>query len=279
VPIFFWALTRLIFEDEFYLRPVHWVLLGVIVVAGVGQSILPGIRLPWLPISLGFGFRLLSLALILHALWVVWSGRPADLVEKRARVRVAFLGAAGAGAAVAVAVAVLAGLFYGPATDRPMPARLVEALGSLAVSLCFALVIMRVDDDFLPIANRKPPALPLAGSPGSADVARDVVADRDASDLASLDSVMRNQEAWRETGLTIGGLAARIGIPEYRLRRLINQQLGHRNFATFVNEYAVTTAVHDPKEAHPSAKLVFEFADRVSATLLHVVGASSQSSW
>jgi AraC-like DNA-binding protein len=236
-PFFFWTLTRLIFEDGFILRPVHWALLGVIVVAGVGQSILPGIRLPWLPGTLSLSFRLLSLALIIHAVWIVWSGT-ADLVEKRARVRFLFLGAAG----VVAALVVLAALLYGPATDRPMPARLAEALGFLALSLGLAIVLMRIDDDFLPPAKTNPPALPLAASPDPADAASDVETDRDADDLARLDSLMRNQEAWRETGLTIGGLAARVGVPEYRLRRLINQKLGHRNFATFVNEYRLAAA-------------------------------------
>ena len=30
-------------------------------------------------------------------------------------------------------------------------------------------------------------------------------------------------------------LAARLAVPEYRLRRLINQRLGHRNFNAFIN--------------------------------------------
>jgi hypothetical protein len=32
-------------------------------------------------------------------------------------------------------------------------------------------------------------------------------------------------------------LASRLKIPEYRLRRLINQRLSPRNFASFVNSY------------------------------------------
>jgi len=37
-------------------------------------------------------------------------------------------------------------------------------------------------------------------------------------------------------------LAARLAIPEYRLRRLINRRLGHRNFSSFVNGYRLAEA-------------------------------------
>ena len=43
-----------------------------------------------------------------------------------------------------------------------------------------------------------------------------------------------------------------LGVQEYRLRRLINGQLGHRNFSAFVNGYRladVETALADPAEA------------------------------
>ena len=43
------------------------------------------------------------------------------------------------------------------------------------------------------------------------------------------------QKAYREDGLTIGALADKARIPEHRLRRLINQGLGFRNYAAFLN--------------------------------------------
>ncbi len=47
-------------------------------------------------------------------------------------------------------------------------------------------------------------------------------------------------------------LAGRLGIPEYRLRRLINRRLGHRNFSSFVNGYRLAearAALADPSQA------------------------------
>jgi AraC-like DNA-binding protein len=69
--------------------------------------------------------------------------------------------------------------------------------------------------------------------------------------LARLEKVMRHDAGWRETGLTIGELAQRVAIPEYRLRRLINQRLGFRNFTAFLNSYRLAAAairLADPAE-------------------------------
>jgi len=46
----------------------------------------------------------------------------------------------------------------------------------------------------------------------------------------------------REPGLTIGGLAARLGVPAHRLRSLINQRLGYRNFSAFLNHHRIADA-------------------------------------
>ena len=39
---------------------------------------------------------------------------------------------------------------------------------------------------------------------------------------------MTTDRVYRQDGLTIGALAQQLGLPEYRLRRLINQALGYR---------------------------------------------------
>ena len=46
----------------------------------------------------------------------------------------------------------------------------------------------------------------------------------------------------RESGLTIGVLAGKLGVPEHRLRALINQRLGYRNFSDFLNSHRVADA-------------------------------------
>jgi len=47
---------------------------------------------------------------------------------------------------------------------------------------------------------------------------------------------------YREPGLTIASLAAHLDTPEHRLRALINQRLGYRNFSAFLNHYRIAEA-------------------------------------
>jgi AraC-like DNA-binding protein len=52
--------------------------------------------------------------------------------------------------------------------------------------------------------------------------------------------------------MTIGTLALKLNVPAYRLRRLINQHLGYRNFNVFLNNYRIEeakAALSDPTQA------------------------------
>ena len=70
---------------------------------------------------------------------------------------------------------------------------------------------------------------------------------------AALDHAMHAEHAYRDPELSVAGLAARLRVPEYRLRRLINQRLGHRNFSAFLNGHRLAearAALADPARAH-----------------------------
>lgn len=60
--------------------------------------------------------------------------------------------------------------------------------------------------------------------------------------LAKLERVMSEDRVWKEEGLTVRRLADRLGMQEHQLRHLINRRLGHRNFATFVNQHRLAEA-------------------------------------
>ena len=64
------------------------------------------------------------------------------------------------------------------------------------------------------------------------------------ADRLELDRVVKAMDGglYLEPGLTIGGLADILHVPEHRLRRLINGGLGYRNFAAFVNDYRIEEA-------------------------------------
>lgn len=66
--------------------------------------------------------------------------------------------------------------------------------------------------------------------------------DAEARLQASLERLMTLDRAYRFEDLGVASLASRLSVPEYRLRRVINQRLGHRNFNVYVNGYRLAEA-------------------------------------
>ena len=53
---------------------------------------------------------------------------------------------------------------------------------------------------------------------------------------------MKNERLYADHDLRVAGLAQLLGVPEYQLRKRINQKLGYRNFNQFVNRYRIAEA-------------------------------------
>jgi AraC-like DNA-binding protein len=74
----------------------------------------------------------------------------------------------------------------------------------------------------------------------------------DRAALNRLKHLMATDRIYRQERLTIGLLAARLEMPEHRLRPLINDELGHRNFNAFLNRYRLDeakAALADPDQS------------------------------
>jgi len=88
---------------------------------------------------------------------------------------------------------------------------------------------------------------PVSATSDPPEAARPV----DSALLRRLDHLMAVERVHRREGLTIGTLSAELGVPEQRLRRLINDGLGHRNFNAFLNRYRIEeakSALADPAQ-------------------------------
>lgn len=184
------------------------------------------------------GFPLLSLLYIGLAIRCALRGRTGDLVEARRRFRLVVIGAASLFGAILVLREFLAQ--GGPAAPADS---LAQAAGLAA--LAFGIAVARLS--FAPAHEAILPEPPpkSASDPASVDP-------QEALLVAELERLMRVDRVYRQEGLGIATLAERMGIPEYRLRRLINQRLGHRNFTAFVNGYRLAEAkqaLADPSQA------------------------------
>lgn len=236
-PAVFWLWARVAFDDDFVLRRWHGALWLSIVAFGFALT------LGWAywPALAGAGGRCLALANLALALaaavQTVKTWR-ADLVARRRRLRLAML-AVNVGLIAAVAGAGFAAI---PVAVPGAPGSLPTALGLFVVAMIagvgsFATPVVAVSDATAAIASGD------AGRPTR--VADRAAAERVVVDpilLRRLDHLMNVERIYRQEGLAIGALAARLEVPEHRLRQAINEGLGYRNFNAFLNHYRIEDA-------------------------------------
>jgi AraC-like DNA-binding protein len=68
-----------------------------------------------------------------------------------------------------------------------------------------------------------------------------VLGDQTAA-LARLTALLEEERIYEQEGLTLNVLARRADLPEYRLRRLIHEHLGYRNFNALLHDYRIRWA-------------------------------------
>ena len=258
-PLVFCLFAAALFDDDFKPSWLHAVAWLTMVACGL-------VACMWIDAAPArWAFSALGLACNALGVWYVLSGRALDLVEERRRLR----------AVLVVLLALYSAAII--ATEIALPAGsggpilyLANGIGLLTITLVFAVVLLSISGDSalisLPVSE---PAVQAAieGMQGTLQVASPyrptVVPDpRDRAErdddtrlLSALRRLMEHDRAYREEGLSIGGLAGKLGIPEHGLRRLINRRLGYRNFNAFLNRYRlddVMAALADPaQEAVP----------------------------
>ncbi len=191
-------------------------------------------------------FGLFSAGIVAHILIIAWRGWRSDLIDQRRKLR-APLAAAAAGYMLVESLC-----NFGFRGEPILPSS-VQALMLAALGLGGALALLRVEPmlDLAPTVAGEVPAPP----PGPALE----LTPADRLVLARLDKAMNENEVWRGEDLSIGTLAALVGAPEHRLRKLINGTLGHRNFADYVNGRrieAAKVALSDPEQALKSVSTI-----------------------
>ena len=165
-----------------------------------------------------------SILLVGHGASVVLATRHNDLVESRRRLRLWLSGVCilGCGVLLLLLITNAAGV-----SRLALPGWWPTTLRGLMAATAIATVAIVLDPrrQLLP-PERKAPQAPQF----------------DAKLIRDLDLAMTTDRLWRREGLTLAELASRLQAPEYKLRLLINGQLGHRNFAEFVNGFRVEAA-------------------------------------
>ena len=232
-PGLFWLFALSWFNDEFRMQRWHIGMIAVLVAGGffANYMFLSTGKVFFL---LAISWRAMSIVLVVAAVVTALRGRNADLVEARRRARLAL----SLMIALVIVWIVLAEL---PLSGWPPPIgwRVMNAASLFLLAATLALTILGWRDPALLAAPAKPQTATLRPE---AD---------DSILLAKLDTDMRHERLYRQDGQTITMVAARLRVPENRLRRAINQGLGARNFNAYLNGFRLAEAreaLADPEQ-------------------------------
>ena len=150
-----------------------------------------------------------------------WSG---DLVDVRRSIRAFILVVVGL---VVVCAGLSTRILVDPNTVENYWAHETAMVISLAIQV---IVLLRLSGGDLR-AYLEPARAPLP--PAGSEV---------PAILARITSVMEGERLYRQRGLTLKDIAGKVGVPEYRLRRIIHGELGHQNFNAFLHTWRLRDA-------------------------------------
>ncbi len=219
-PFWIWLFARRLFERD----TPNWLLaiLGSIYFTGwlVAQTV---------DVGSGPGFYMIhitSLALIVDLIYVALSGLGDDLVASRRLIRIylpILIGLQSGGI-------LLYELVFGN-NSSPFIIQVTNATLIYLLVLFGGIALLKTNPELLVVTEdqKNERAAKLVLTP-SETVLYDKLKDT------------MDEGQYREPGLTIKILAEHLNAPEHRLRALINQKLGHRNFSSFLNSFRITEA-------------------------------------
>jgi AraC-like DNA-binding protein len=236
--VVFWLFARALFDDAFQLRRWHAIPLVAVAALSLIDCLVLGPARALDPRIFAIVVSVISLGFVALAVGQTLASWSIDLVEERRRLRVF----------VVVVTAIYAGFnavlqLFVSVNGAPNVVATANAAILATVVIAISYSLMRVGGEAI---------FPAAEAPHAAAV---VTNESSAADRKLLDDLMHlisDDRIYRHEGITIGTLATKLAVPEYRLRRLINQRLGFRNFNVFLNNHRIEeakAALADPSQA------------------------------
>lgn len=238
-PVIFWWFALTLFDDDFAWRWPTFIPLALITLFAAGFFTTDE-RL--MIVATRYGHQATMIVMYAHAMYVALRYAPDDLIEGRRRFRAIFAIAIAA-TGMMIAFGEIATLYFAP----PRALMLFHATAIALLTFAFGLWLMQARRELLDVRQVIVLAAPRSGG-------REATSSVSAADRLFLERLSRLMAdgAWREEGLTVAALAGRVGLAEHNLRRLINGQLGFRNFSAFLNSYRIEeakAALADPAQA------------------------------
>tara|TARA_R110002096_G_scaffold169810_9_gene341650 strand:- start:168 stop:1232 length:1065 start_codon:yes stop_codon:yes gene_type:complete len=228
-PVFIWLFSLSQFEDDFSLDIKHYGVAGLYSAFYVSEMTTCWGGPPLCVETSDMAMTFVRLSLLVHMVYVAWQGRADDLLEARRHFRTLYI--------------VLVTVFTGTVTtietwftDLAIYTEMYvfQAFSFTVLGMVLVLHIAKADRSVILVSGPNPDRkLPKKQLP--ADVT-------ERHDLEQITKAVAEDKTYLEAGLTIAALSEKVGLPEHRLRRLINRHLGYRNFSDFLNYYRISEA-------------------------------------
>ncbi len=234
--IFAWWFGRSLFEDEFSLGWLEWLVLLIVAIPVALFRLSELEIIEMIPNWLIYMSAFTSILLMLHLMFITLSGRNDDLIESRRRARMNFLIAL---SLLIVLILIGERVFY---ADYPLEVNTSRAAIILVLAFWGVLWMLRMEVEKLSFEIKAK----------AVDEAPHTIDPRDQGLFEALVEQMEVHKVYTEAGLSIRALADKLSTPEHRLRALINQGMGYRNFSAFVNNYrieAVKVSMQQPENS------------------------------
>lgn len=229
--VFVWLFALSLFQKDFKLNALHILAGGLYVVPILWIRLAEFGWAPSIPTMLITYVSVTSLIIAGHLVFETLRERADDLSETRRASRLYF-------------VLLVAGVTVLAAITEPLVLHTTE-ISSQTLKVLSIWPAILAGTIWLVRIKHTPPQISAPDTPRLS-----------ASDKAlkvKLDDLMVNYEAYKDSTLSITGLANSLGATQHRLRQLINQSLGYENFSTFVNTYriqAVKALLEDEAHQH-----------------------------
>lgn len=240
----FWLWAQASFDDDFIFRPWHrglWIaLIGLTLMASYGVFKSPAASI------IDRALTLANLALAVLAVVQTVTTWRMDLIARRRRLRVIVL----MGTLSYIATNAVANLSSFAALAWLAPARnLADAVGLCLLAVLAGWSVFRTATSNQTLAQASASA--SAAENSLALIRNDDRSRIEPALLHRLERLMIAERTYRHEGVTIGSLSTLMKLPEYRLRQIINEGLGYRNFNAFLNRYRIDeakAALADPSQ-------------------------------
>jgi AraC-like DNA-binding protein len=240
IPVIFFLLTKAIFNDHFKASGAIalWFALEIGVHYWVFLRDLTSIP-AWAQQLSYILSEVVSIGFVLGGIYTAIKTRKADLIESRMKFRNIFV----------MITAALIGITL-IVESMPIVKESVDILQILQRSSILGLTLFFLVSNFEIKAGfffreqqKEKPA---------------VIEDRELR--KKLEVLIEEKKVYRKEGLTIRELAEMLNEQEYKVRRLINKELGFRNFNDFLNKYRVTEACDVLNDPSQNRKTILEIA-------------------